>query len=487
MTHWQIIEQDLQWIAQILEERDDFFCNDNASFCFGSLIQELEVLPSPVNSSSDISGYAQLVAAMHQHTSNFFGIDPTTHQEQLILLQHIERVILLMVLIPYLRPELYNCFRKKDEDGDVFIEFGGLWQTTGNNPFFLPTGQTLVHVLAGQNLERRALVTQILSQDHYLIKEGVIKLRQIADHLPLLNQQLLLGDQYVELLVKQASYHPQYSEGFPATLLNTSKGWEDLILDEKTTTLVNQARKWVVHYGNIRKQCTSQGMKGYRLLMSGPSGTGKSFTAALLGKEAGKPIYRIDISNIVDKYVGETSKKLAKIFALAEKQDWILFFDEGDALFGKRSSGGGQSNERYANQEVSYLLYKLEEYEGMIFLATNKGTAIDDAFERRFDSLIEFRKPDEYTRQQLWHYFFDKPGILELAPEINQGNWRELANKGKVSGAWIEKFYQYCLMQASAKGSNHITTKEMRQYIQWYSWERGYFNTVHKDLFQRKH
>ena len=259
------------------------------------------------------------------------------------------------------------------------------------------------------------------------------------------------------------------------------------MVSKKTTTLVSQARKWVVHYNDIRKQCTSQGMKGYRLLMSGPSGTGKSFTAALLGKEAGKPIYRIDISNIVDKYVGETSKKLAKIFALAEKQDWILFFDEGDALFGKRSSGGGQSNERYANQEVSYLLYKLEEYEGMIFLATNKGTAIDEAFERRFDSLIEFRKPDEYTRQQLWHYFFDVPGVLELAPEINRGNWRELANKGKVSAAWIEQFYQYCLMQVSAKGSNHITTTEMRQYLKWYSWERGYFNLAHQDLFKRKH
>lgn len=487
-NNWQALQQDLEWMAQVLEERDDFFLSEKEeeTYCFEDLLIEIEAIPVQFDQFPD-TAYCKLLQEVHCQTATFFALDPEAQAPQIEFLQYAERVLLLVALIPYLRPELFNFFRKKDADGDPYVEFGGIWGTNGAYQGFLPTGQTLVHILAGMDLERRALLNQLLSPTHYLSKRGIVKLGSLANDLPWFNGQLLLSEEYTDVLVKNHPYRPQYAEDFPATLLTTQKSWEDLILDEKTEILVQQAQKWVVHYPTVSQQGgTGSAMKGYRLLMSGPSGTGKTLTAALLGKTAGKPVYRIDISNIVDKYVGETSKRLRKVFDLAENHDWILFFDEGDALFGKRSSGGSQGNERYANQEVSYLLYKLEEYEGTIFLATNKGTAIDSAFERRFDTLIEFQKPDEYVRRALWQHFFAKPAVLQLAPEIFRDSWRELAEKGKVSGAWIEKFYQYCLMQATAKGTYTITADEMRQYIHWYSWERGYFEAAYKSLFKKK-
>jgi AAA+ superfamily predicted ATPase len=303
---------------------------------------------------------------------------------------------------------------------------------------------------------------------------GVLDL-PATNALPAIDTVLKLSPRYQYQLLTQAPWQPQYGAEFPATLLTTSKTWEDLVMDEKTEILLEQARKWVRHYDEVRQQPGVTGAQGYRLLMAGPSGTGKTLTAALLGQAAGKPLYRIDVSSIVDKYVGETSKRLRQVFDLAEQHDWILFFDEGDALFGKRSNGTGSSNERYANQEVAYLLYKLEEYQGMIFLATNHKGAIDAAFERRFDSLVTFSKPDESTRRRLWQHFFGQTGRLELDPRISAGNWRELAEAAPVSAAWIEKFYQYCVMQATAKGDYSLSAEDMRTYLHWFSAERGYF------------
>lgn len=484
--HWQALQQDLEWLAQVLEERDEMFPeNDDETYLFEHLLKEVEGSLIQSNQYPD-ARYTDLILEMHDQTAAFFDLEWEEDGWLILFLQYAERIALLLTMTPYLRPELLDFFLKKSSNGDRFVEFGEALSTSLNYHGFLPTIQTAIHILAGMNLERRAWVERIFSPDHFLIKKGVLKLGEITNDYPPSSRRLMLNEEYIDLLVRNQPYSPQYSQNFPATLLHTKKTWKDLILDEKTSILVEQAQKWVVHYDTVRQHKGVGTMKGYRLLMSGPSGTGKTLTASLLGQAAGKPLYRIDISNIVDKYVGEATKRLRKVFDMAATHDWILFFDEGDALFGKRSSGGGSSNERYANQEVSYLLYKLEEYEGMIFLATNKGTAIDSAFERRFDSLIEFQKPNEYVRRELWQHFFDKPGVLQLAPEINKGNWRELAEKGKVSGAWIEKFYQYCLMQTTAKGEYSISVDEMRHYIHWYSWERGYFDTNHQGLFKQR-
>ncbi|EAY28378.1 AAA superfamily ATPase [Microscilla marina ATCC 23134] len=398
-----------------------------------------------------------------------------------------ERLVIAIALANASAPEIWDILL------DTAIETGfekpaisslGLRQIP-HTKYLQATIGTVLFLLGGQTASDQSPVWQLFLPQTTLRRLGVLAL-PATRAVPAIDTVLQLSPRYQCQLLTQETWQPQYGAEFPATLLTTTRTWNDLVMDEKTGILLNQARKWVRHYDEVRQQPGVVGAKGYRLLMAGPSGTGKTLTAALLGQAAGKPLYRIDVSSIVDKYVGETSKRLRQVFDLAEQHDWILFFDEGDALFGKRSSGTGSSNERYANQEVAYLLYKLEEYQGMIFLATNHKGAIDAAFERRFDSLVTFSKPDEGTRRRLWQHFFGQANTLELDPRIGAGNWRELAEAAPVSAAWIEKFYQYCVMQTTAKRDRYISAEDMRTYLHWFSAERGYFDGKAHRLFLRE-
>jgi SpoVK/Ycf46/Vps4 family AAA+-type ATPase len=129
--------------------------------------------------------------------------------------------------------------------------------------------------------------------------------------------------------------------------------------------------------------------KNKRILFIGAPGTGKKTLAFFIGQQSGAAVYRIDLSMIVSKYIGETEKNLSKVFDAAEHKNWILFFDEADALFGKRSNVR-DAHDRYANQEVAYLLQRIENYNGLVILATNMKSNIDEAFKRRFQTIISF-------------------------------------------------------------------------------------------------
>jgi SpoVK/Ycf46/Vps4 family AAA+-type ATPase len=184
-------------------------------------------------------------------------------------------------------------------------------------------------------------------------------------------------------------------------LLKTPSKKEDLIvpvsvqreLDDfiiKTKTRKSFAKKW----GFFRKR-----VDGITLLFSGESGTGKTMAAQLIANKLGLKLYRIDLSQVVSKYIGETEKNLEKVFNVAERSGVILFFDEADSLFGKRTEVK-DAHDRYANIEVSYLLQRMESYQGIAVLATNKKSNIDDAFIRRIKYVIELPTPDADKRKQ---------------------------------------------------------------------------------------
>lgn len=141
--------------------------------------------------------------------------------------------------------------------------------------------------------------------------------------------------------------------------------------------------------------------KGLNVLFAGPSGTGKTMAAEIMAGELGLDLYKIDLSSVVSKYIGETEKNLARIFEEAETSNAILFFDEADALFGKRSEVR-DSHDRYANIEISYLLQRMEEYDGMAILATNLHKNMDEAFVRRMHFTVDFPFPDTGNRQRIW-------------------------------------------------------------------------------------
>lgn len=212
--------------------------------------------------------------------------------------------------------------------------------------------------------------------------------------------------------------------------------WEDLILPDDRKRQLREICQWVKYHhlvfgawGFERKLSLG---KGLNILFAGPSGTGKTMAAEILAGELGLDLYKIDLSVVVSKYIGETEKNLSRIFAEADTSNAILFFDEADALFGKRSEVK-DAHDRYANIEINYLLMKMEEHEGIVILATNLQKNLDEAFQRRLHFAVEFPFPDEEYRQRIWRGIF--PSETPLAADID---FHFLARRLKLSGGSIK-------------------------------------------------
>ena len=189
----------------------------------------------------------------------------------------------------------------------------------------------------------------------------------------------------------------------PKQLIETKLAWEDLILNHKTLNSVKQIEIWLKNSktSNDGWNIKNRSKPGYKVVFQGPSGTGKTLTASLLGKYTKHDVYQIDLTLVTSKYIGETEKNLSKIFDKAITKGWILFFDEADALFGKRTKVQ-DSQDRYANQEVAYLLERIEAYPGLIILSSNFKSNLDAAFTRRIQTVIEFKLPTVKERLALW-------------------------------------------------------------------------------------
>ncbi|MGB5710831.1 MAG: ATP-binding protein [Waterburya sp.] len=178
-----------------------------------------------------------------------------------------------------------------------------------------------------------------------------------------------------------------------------------------------------------------------------------------MGKYTGKDVYKVDISMVVSKFIGETEKNLANLFARAENKDWILFFDEADALFSKRTNVR-DAHDKYANQEVSYLLQRVENYDGLVILASNFKSKIDEAFLRRFQSIVHFPLPSPKERLKLWQMAFpDQVQVAEAA------NLSALSATYELTGADIMNVVQHCCLQALQRGDKLIYQEDLLRAI----------------------
>jgi ATPase family protein associated with various cellular activities (AAA)/winged helix domain-containing protein len=222
-----------------------------------------------------------------------------------------------------------------------------------------------------------------------------------------------------------------------AQRIEPKASWDDLIVPVETRRLLAAIASHVRHRAQVYDAWgfaakSARGL-GITVLFEGASGTGKTMAAEVLAHHLGLDLYRIDLSGVVSKYIGETEKNLAKLFDAAEGSGAILFFDEADALFGKRSEVR-DSHDRYANIEVSYLLQRMESYRGLAILASNLKSALDPAFVRRLRFIVHFPFPDSASRAQIWRTIFpgDTP-TLGLEPErlaqlnISGGHIRNIA------------------------------------------------------------
>jgi SpoVK/Ycf46/Vps4 family AAA+-type ATPase len=188
--------------------------------------------------------------------------------------------------------------------------------------------------------------------------------------------------------------------------------------------------------------------RGKSALFAGPSGTGKTMAAEVLANELHVDLFKIDLAAVVSKYIGETEKNLSRIFDEARRSQSILFFDEAEALLGKRSEVK-DAHDRYANIEIAYLLQKMEEYEGITILATNLRQNIDDAFVRRLRFIVEFPFPEEGFRAQIWKKIWP-----ERAPLDSDVDLAYVARQFELSGGNIRNVALAAAFLARAEGSS---------------------------------
>jgi ATP-dependent 26S proteasome regulatory subunit len=212
--------------------------------------------------------------------------------------------------------------------------------------------------------------------------------------------------------------------------------WKDIVLPKQNLRQLRDICSYVryrhIVYGDWGFDKKLSLGKGLNALFHGPSGTGKTMAAEVIAKDLNLDLYKIDLSSVVSKYIGETEKNMSKIFKEAETSNSILFFDEADALFGKRSEVK-DAHDRYANIEVAYLLQKMEEHEGIVILATNLMKNMDEAFVRRMHFNVEFPFPDEEHRFRIWERIFP-----QAAPRDQNIDFEFLSRKFKMSGGNIK-------------------------------------------------
>jgi ATPase family associated with various cellular activities (AAA) len=369
-----------------------------------------------------------------------------------------EFILLLLALAPHTHPDLFSDLIKNHlPKGGDFPEFGGV--RGQNYRGIMPTGETVLFVLAGMNLDHRfQLMHWFNSQECLPFATGLVSFDGSKDQEPEMSARLILTPEKVTEFITGNRWKPAYSGQFPAALLTTDMDWDDLILAPATHRELSMIKYWLDHHANLDAdpKLGRRTKPGFRALFHGPPGTGKTLTAALLGKLFDLDVYRIDLSMIVSKYIGETEKNLQYIFDKATHKNWILFFDEADALFGKRTNVQS-SHDRFANQEVSYLLQKVEDHDGLVILATNFKSNLDQAFMRRFQGVVSFAMPDARERKLLWNNAL--PIHPALAPDLNID---QLAQQYEISGAAIVNILQMSALKALSE-SRAITHTDLME------------------------
>jgi len=227
--------------------------------------------------------------------------------------------------------------------------------------------------------------------------------------------------------------------------------WEDLVVPDRQLELLQSISAYLRHRDRVLSdwgyEKTVARTQGLKVLFAGESGTGKTMAAQVLASDLGLDLYQVDLATIVSKYIGETEKNLARIFAAAEGSNAILFFDEADAMFGKRSEVS-DAKDRYANIEVAYLLQRMEAYAGAVILATNFRRNIDDAFLRRLDFVIDFPFPEPRDRERLWRGMV--PAEAPLGSDVD---FALLGKRFKLSGGAIRNCMLAAAFLAAEEGS----------------------------------
>ncbi len=372
----------------------------------------------------------------------------------------IERGLLIIGLAIYYRPLVFNELLKiarNNQMGDSRI--GGVINNT--QMYFIPTGETAIFLLTNGSLKERMMVLDVLNPQHWLFEKSILSFDFNEYNLPLSYYPFSLTKDYLEFFSTGKFNSPDYSTQFPASKVEVTMDWDDVVISDKLRTEINDLEYWIQFEDDLfNKYGWGKKIKrGYKVIFHGPSGTGKTMVAGLIGKKYGKEVYRVDVSQLSSKYIGETEKNIENLFQQGKNKNWILFFDEGETLFSKRSNSGG-NNERYGNQQVGFLLQKIEDHPGIVILATNLKGNLDEAFLRRFQKMIYFELPDETSRWQLWSKSFEN--TIPLAPDIDL---KSIAKEFELVGGQIINVVKQIIIRELGVGSKMIQKRTLLSCI----------------------
>lgn len=425
------LDAELKWFFQVLEARM------HAHFGRVGKIKEPLRLPPPALPEHG-SAYSRLV---REHG---FGVR--------------ERLVLMLAFAPHLRPALLDpLFTRNSTYDRQFTEFGGVQTPQGG---FAPTLETALFLLAGDSLDSRIEALGLFEPEHPFIRLAILDLA-VDPSLPPGQRYLRPTASALHVLLTGEAWRPRFGHQFPARRLTTCLIWDDLVLSTEARSRVEEVVAWMDHGRTLLEDWDlGRHLKpGYRALFTGPPGTGKTLTATLLGKRTGRDVYRVDLSMVVSKYIGETEKNLEGIFTHAEERDWLLFFDEADALFGKRTDVR-DSHDRYANQETSYLLQRVEDFPGVVILATNLQDNIDSAFLRRFQTVVHFAIPLGADGARLW-----QQGFGERCKPAADVDFTELSERFRISGGAMMNVVRFCALRAVQRGDASVPMRDIEEGI----------------------
>jgi hypothetical protein len=426
------LERELDWCAAVMDARlEQYFAADEDP----KSRQDIRDVVPPVHSPTD-SEFARAICGWNMTFD--------------------ERVVLAIAMLPHLRPQALDLFFIQNKMLDrVYTEFGG-WKGKTHSGF-LPTCETAAWVLSGRDMSRRLDVLSLFDPDHFLLRERVLRVQHEGGGDPFCSGAIQITTEHLNRFTTGEVHKPDYSAEFPAKLVTTRLEWSDLVLDPDVRDDLGNIEAWILHSRALMEDWgMAKNVKpGYRCLFHGPPGTGKTLTATLIGKSAGLDVYRIDLSMVLSKFIGETEKNLSLVFDQAENKNWILFFDEADALFGKRTSTSS-SNDRFANQEVSYLLQRIEDFPGVVILASNLKSNIDEAFARRFQSVIYFPMPEPEQRLELWNGLFPNPALL--GPDVK---FEDLAEEYELAGGSLTNVSRYAALRALRAGRATVSQGDL--------------------------
>jgi hypothetical protein len=428
------LDRDLAWLGDVLDARlSAHFRPENAT-------RDPLSIPPPRLDASD-SPYARLLRDL--------DVAPE------------DRLVVLLALVPHVRPQMLDILYTRNEaTARGFSEFGGVASTQHGG--FLPTGQTAVFLLAGDSLELRFHAMQLFDGAHVLAKQNIVRVGPAVPGEPMLSGLLNISPEFLQRVTTGVESRPIFGSEFPARLVETSLTWEDLVLPQSALDQLDEIRRWMAHGPALLHEWEmgDRLRPNYTSLFYGPPGCGKTLAASLLGKLCGDcEVFKVDLSLIASRYVGDAEKALARVFDAAEHRRWLLFFDEADAIFGKRTRVD-DSHDRYANQEVSYLLQRIEDFDGVVVLASNLKHNIDDAFLRRFQSMVHFPMPRAPERLRMWTRAFPRKATLDEGIDL-----RRIAERHELSGGTIMNVARFASLMALSRGEDRIQLDDLEDGI----------------------